>query len=733
MARKINFQALACTALLTALIFPATACARGTYNTRDNVYIEDVRDTADLDLVQALVVNPGGYMEVTGQWTWYSPAKPPAAALGHGTNFSTYTSATYFTTIESGGPYGEQVTLLSRWFSAVSDMTWSNNSICTNGESSPRCLVLPVQAVPGEAALGAHSSSVLRVPSIKKWSTCDSQPTCKAPTDPNFWMVATLALEQKTWHNLLVPGYPYAATWFIRYPGAGGAPQAVTRMAKIISYFSYMVGTNPVDEYMGGATDGCTENDKSGGMCGERRNTGCPINLVTDTPGKGEVDFSLGNVYNPFTYSFCAGRIFDYYPLENSSRPPVCLRCDNPLSVGYAACRDPREGTWIFKLKVDAATGNTCDTTNCASDKADVPMYLDGIMITAGGSRINDAAGITSLVHDDAGAYVSPVFDSLSPKTQWTAVTWQVAQNRDVNGYVTTPVRIKWRAGNTPNPGIVPYWVGTDGWTFQDMVPFDGALEGMADAGTRNIVFTGQYFQYEANLTSWSENLLNRPPRRAVGDFKSCIRYPINYDGTLKPDLQLVGVSYVPDAGRIISKTINPPQLRMWKAVRYEVEDGGGAVVVDILDSDNNVVMAGVTNGEPLNSLDPGTYPVIRVRVTLYKNGIGAAVPKVKSFRVEYETQELLSVGSNLLMLSRNDEAAIRVFVEKTGMVEVKVHDAAGQMVKGVFRGEYKGPQMLQVYWNGRDSRGGSVAPGVYFVTAITPAGRQTRRIAVTR
>ena len=568
--------------------------------------------------------------------------------------------------------------------------------------------------------------------SVDKYRACDGIPVCK-PTD---FIVATLTLQQRFWSDLFVPGYPYSATFYLRYPGAGGPPVAPKSvLVKLIAYFD----TGLKEEYMGGATAGCDDNTKNEG-CQQRKNYGCPWLLVTDTPGRGQQDFYLGDVYNPFTFSFCAGANKSYDPLPSNDWPPECYRCNDPLAINYAACLDPIEGTWVFQVKADHGAA-VCDTASCgnATFEPDVPLLYDGIQITAGGVRISNTMAIMSTVHEDSGSYVSPVFDSLSPNTQWGNIAWEVEQNRDSAAWARTPVRLKWRAGATPDPGVLPYWIAAGGDHYAAMVPFTSSGEGMPDAGSTTlyagpVVSTGQYFQYEANLTSWSENMLNRPSRRIAGDFKSCVRYKINYDGTLMPEVRQVAVSYTPDAGQIISKTITPNKLRAWKAVRYEKDDGGGAVAVDILDSDNNVIMAGIASGEPLNGLDPGRYPSIRIKVTLKKNGVGGAVPKIKWFKVDYEPQEdLLSINQNSLRLARNDEIHVRVFVEKTGIVEIRVYDAAGQLVKGVFRGEVKGSQMLQVAWNGRDTRGGSVAPGVYFVTAITPSGRQTGRVAVAR
>ena len=726
MARGTGIPPVVRLLLLASLLLSAPAFSRGLLNSRDNYYQDDLNDTADLDLVQALVVNPGGYLEVAASWTWCSPGKAPANILAHSTRFSVPGSATQFTTIEAGGTYGEQITLVSRWFSAVSDMSWSTYTGCNSGDSTKTCLVRPIQSYPVESGFGARSSSVLRVPSVNRFSGC------KSPFCVTNYMVATLTLPQKQWKDLMVPGFPYSATFFLRYPGAGGPPVTPNRLAKIIAYFDNGAG----NEYLGGATAGCADNTIGAG-CQDRGNNGCPFNLVTDTPGaKGDQEFYLGDIYNPFTYSFCAGKIITVDPTMPNDWQPVCSRCQ--ATPAYSACLDPIVGNWQFLVKVDTI-GSPCDTISCGNDLADAPIYYDGLKITVGGVRIGTPAQILTTVHEDAGSYVSPVFDSLSAFTQWGNISWDVEQNRDTAAWARTPVRLKWRAGLTPIPEVLPYWVAAGSDHYVDMLPFTSSGQGMPDSGSSTLfngaaATTGRYFQYELNLTSWSENLLNRPGRRSVGDYKSCVRYPIGYDGTLLPVVRQVTVSFIPDAGQLVSRPISPAKLRAWKSLRFEKEDGGGTVVMDILDADNNVILAGVTNGEPLNGLDPGKYPAIRVRATLRKNGVGGAAPRINWFKLDYVPQDdLLSINQNSLRLASNDEVMVRIFVEKSGMVELRIYDAAGQMVKGVFRGEVKGPQMLQVAWNGRDARGGSVAPGVYFVTAITPAGRQTGRIAVAR
>jgi len=83
--------------------------------------------------------------------------------------------------------------------------------------------------------------------------------------------------------------------------------------------------------------------------------------------------------------------------------------------------------------------------------------------------------------------------------------------------------------------------------------------------------------------------------------------------------------------------------------------------------------------------------------------------------------------------LARNDTVPIRFSTEKTGMVSVEVHDAAGQYVRRLFKGELEATVVQETQWDGRNDGGRQVAPGVYFITAVTPAGRRTAKLAVLR
>jgi hypothetical protein len=337
-----------------------------------------------------------------------------------------------------------------------------------------------------------------------------------------------------------------------------------------------------------------------------------------------------------------------------------------------------------------------------------------------------------------AGIYLSPAFDSLSPNTLWSAVSWKLDLNADAKG-VRTPVELDWRIANTTtgflmsstifDSGVVP---GTE----DGSVPVPGGVK-------------GRYFQYRALLSSWDQNTVNPPPPASGAD--ACLRYGLQYDGSLQPRVRRFGVAYLPDAGQFVSKAIQPAKLWRWGRVTYRKDDGlGGTVVCDILDADGSVVLSNVASGDSLSAVDPGRHPGIRVRFMLNRNGVAGAAPYVDWFRVTYSPlRGCLAVDHNAIRLSYEEGAAVRFCTAQTGMVDVRIHDAAGQLVKRLFHGELKAGDICQKTWNGTSDpggrapstcalgdanvRGSQVAPGLYFITVTTPAGRETARLAVSR
>lgn len=68
-----------------------------------------------------------------------------------------------------------------------------------------------------------------------------------------------------------------------------------------------------------------------------------------------------------------------------------------------------------------------------------------------------------------------------------------------------------------------------------------------------------------------------------------------------------------------------------------------------------------------------------------------------------------------------------------SGAVTLRVHDAAGRIVRTLAAGESFPAGRHQRSWDGRDERGRVVRAGVYVVSLEAPGGRFTRRIAVLR
>ena len=183
-----------------------------------------------------------------------------------------------------------------------------------------------------------------------------------------------------------------------------------------------------------------------------------------------------------------------------------------------------------------------------------------------------------------------------------------------------------------------------------------------------------------------------------------------------------------------MSKPIAPPRLWRWGRVEFLKDDGaGGRVTCGILDEAGGVILPSVVSGSSLAGLDPGHNPSIRVRFTLERNGTSAA-PSVSWFRVTYSPLAgCLALNRNAARLSSGEDVAVRFCTRKDGMVEVTVHDAAGQIVRRLFHGELKPGDVTQRSWDGTSGRGTPVSPGLYFVTVSTPAGRETARVAVSR
>ena len=66
------------------------------------------------------------------------------------------------------------------------------------------------------------------------------------------------------------------------------------------------------------------------------------------------------------------------------------------------------------------------------------------------------------------------------------------------------------------------------------------------------------------------------------------------------------------------------------------------------------------------------------------------------------------------------------------GRVSLRVYDAAGRLVRVLFEGSRPAGNYTEL-WDGRDSRGGAVASGIYFYRLQAGEFTETRKMVLTR
>ncbi len=71
----------------------------------------------------------------------------------------------------------------------------------------------------------------------------------------------------------------------------------------------------------------------------------------------------------------------------------------------------------------------------------------------------------------------------------------------------------------------------------------------------------------------------------------------------------------------------------------------------------------------------------------------------------------------------------IRFALDREGPVALAVFDAAGRRVAGLLAGEIRPAGEYGIDWNGRDSSGRPVSPGIYFYRVETPGGVESQRM----
>jgi hypothetical protein len=387
-------------------------------------------------------------------------------------------------------------------------------------------------------------------------------------------------------------------------------------------------------------------------------------------------------------------------------------------------------------------------------------------------------------------SYLSPVFDSLSAKTVWDSVWWRVRQNftgvdEDLPaGVPRTPVTIKWRVGDGPDPAL---WLGRPEW-FTWTIPFTvtcygesyncdpayaSACAGKAcDCTSQPRVFIGPIPQQPCNYTPSFPYLFQTvypPPMENCGTYAMFAKgdpaipltgryfqYSVDFSGQyanerFSPEresfpykralkeaysarLRNIRVYYKPSRGMAISNTIAPTQLKRWRKLVYTTDLAtGGKVQVDILDEKNIPLFTDVPSGFLLDALDPGRYPAIRLRAFVDNGGVATVVPMLTSWQVTWDTiAEALQLDRNKISIRDGEVLTVSVIITAARSGSLTVHDAAGQLVRTFQRGAFA-PGIATYTWDGRNEQGRMVAAGVYFVALRAKEIRSIKKVAVVR
>ncbi len=373
----------------------------------------------------------------------------------------------------------------------------------------------------------------------------------------------------------------------------------------------------------------------------------------------------------------------------------------------------------------------------------------------------------------DSGSYVSPVFDSLSDQTVWQSIWWNTDQGYSGTGvagegigWPSTPVGIKWRVGNSPDPATwlpnpawytwtVPMTVTCTGERADDCrtpgtcagsslcncqnqpreaqflcppvypPPIDAIGTAPLYADGKSALAVGRYFQYEVDFTSRFANA-SYP---VDGDGRRREYHP-NTSGLLKG----FRAYYLPARGEVRSNAITPTQLFKWRVAKYETEvSTGGSVEVDVLDANNIPLFTNIPSGFSLAGLDPAAYPTLKLRAHVNNLGINTVRPALLCWELDWDTfTEPLQLNRNSLDTVRGEVVDMTVVIVSARPGTLTVHDAAGQSVRKFFEGVFL-PGVLKFRWDGTNARGERVAPGVYFVSLKAKEIRRSRTIAVLR
>lgn len=321
------------------------------------------------------------------------------------------------------------------------------------------------------------------------------------------------------------------------------------------------------------------------------------------------------------------------------------------------------------------------------------------------------------------GVWDSPILDSLSADTAWQQIQWDVDQNRGVTdpacacapGSPVTPIELFWEIAAAP-PAVPAQPAGTP--------LLDHDVLAIPAAGA------GRYLRLRAILhgRETAAAVPAVPPLAPTN--------PHTHFSGWRPAIQSLRVTYFARAGLAESHPLAPVSLKSWGTVTYAAETPGGSKVsVDVLDAAGALLYANVPSGFPLDpAVNPYQYPALRLRARLEADPAAPGTrPVISKWRITWTPlPERLSLNRNSLRPSAGETVAGLVSVELGGRVRVRVHDAAGQTVRTVLD-DLVEPKATPFSWDGRNTRGEIVVPGVYYVTASTPKGSGTRKVVVTR
>jgi len=318
------------------------------------------------------------------------------------------------------------------------------------------------------------------------------------------------------------------------------------------------------------------------------------------------------------------------------------------------------------------------------------------------------------------GNYSSPVFDSLSQRTVWEKVEWELDQN-----YATAdPACGCATPGNPITPAVVRFGVSDNPSPLTaQSAPFP--TQDISDCAFPAEA-AGRYFQFSVALHgrdtagNVSRPLAPRDPHR-------------HFAGWL-PLVKKLSVRYRPQAARAVSARIAPASIRKWGRVFHAGQaPGGSRVRVDVLAADGTPLFEDVPSGFDFGgSLDPFSHAAVYLRADLIADPASPENrPSISSWRVTWEPlQGRLILDRASISVEAGEWVRGIVSVESRGQVRVRVRDAKGNVVATPLEAEASAEAVL-FRWNGRGRDGAAVKPGTYFITAITARGAGTRKVRV--